>query len=115
MRYLKRVIYYYFKLLDDIINQSKYEIETLKDIENKIIDINQEKRIITIKIRNQFLSILDNVNKENYKNLQNDMINIYNSLTSLTDDDLSTVTTKLNQSNKVDMNKSRDLVCSLLL
>ena len=47
MRYLKRVIYYYFKLLDDIINQSKYEIETLKDIENKIIDINQEKRIIT--------------------------------------------------------------------
>jgi len=73
----------------------------LKDFEKKEKEVKQEKKIVTIKIRNEFLNLIDKVNKENYNNLQQDMINIYNVLTDLTDDDFNSKNVNMNDKNSI--------------
>ncbi len=83
--------------LDDIITQIKEDFENYRTQE-KGKEFGTEKKIITIKIRNDLLSLIEQVNQKNFNNLQNLMINMYHSLTALTDDntDINTITGSLN-------------------
>ena len=72
-------------------NQLKEEYEAFKQLEQRNKESNHEKKIKSIKIRNEVLNIIDKVSKSNTKTLQQELLNVYNQLTYLTDENNSII------------------------